>query len=116
MARTTLEVLEDHLEQRGAGRILDDLERNYAPNIVLLCEWGVHCGHDGVRESAEKLWLQLPDAKFEYLAMQVDREFALLKWRGESAGARAEHGVDSFVIRDGKIVMQSIYYELQAKK
>jgi hypothetical protein len=115
MARTTSEVLDDHLKQRSAGNLNEDLARNYAPEVILLCERGVHRGHEALRESAEKLWLQVRDAKFEYPARHVAGEFALLKWRAEADDARAEHGADSFVIHDGKIVMQSIYYELQEK-
>jgi hypothetical protein len=37
----------------------------------------------------------------------------LLLWRAESPQARAEHGVDSFAVRDGRIVMQSVAYELR---
>ncbi|HSH37232.1 MAG TPA: DUF3008 family protein, partial [Chthoniobacterales bacterium] len=116
MPRSTREVLDDHLKRRGAGCLLEDLQSNYSRDVVLLCESGVHQGHDALRDSAEKLWQQVPGAKFGYLSIQTEGEYALLKWRAETERARADHGVDSFVIRDGKIVMQSIYYELQEKR
>jgi hypothetical protein len=113
MARSTDEVLKDHLQRRAAGDLDGDLEHNYAPNVVLLCEHGPMQGREGVRKSAEELARQIPEASFEYPAKAVEGEYALLFWRAESAKARAEHGVDSFVIRDGRIVMQTVAYELQ---
>jgi hypothetical protein len=116
MARTAHEVFEDHLRCRLEGKLEEDLQRNYSVDVVLLCEFGVLRGHNALRESADRLSLQVPGANFQYLSKQVADEYAFLKWRAESDVSRLEHGADSFVIRDGQIVMQSIYYELQAKE
>ena len=113
--RSTAEVLDDHLARRTAGDLEGDLEHNYAPGVIFLCEHGPRTGRDAVRESAERLAKQLPEASFQYRVKQVDREYALLLWRADSPKARAEHGVDSFVIRDGRILMQSVYYVLEEK-
>jgi hypothetical protein len=40
-ARSTIEVLEDHLARRSQGDIEGDLGRNYLGDVVLLCEHGV---------------------------------------------------------------------------
>jgi SnoaL-like domain len=115
MNRSTIEVIDDHLKRRD-GRDLDgDLKHNYAPDVLLLCEHGPMHGRDAVRKSAEQLAKQIPGASFEYLKTVVEKEYALIFWRAESRSARAEHGVDSFVVRDGLIVMQSIAYVLQSK-
>ena len=111
--RSTAEVFDDHLKRRTADDLEGDLENNYAPDVVLLCEHGPMTGRAAVRQSAEQLAKQLPDASFEYLVKHVEGEYALLFWRADSPKARAEHGVDSFVIRDGRIVMQSVYYALR---
>jgi hypothetical protein len=34
-------MLDDHLRLRSAGQVKKDLARNYAPDVVLLCEPGV---------------------------------------------------------------------------
>lgn len=114
--RSTAEVLDDHLKRRTAGDLEGDLEHNYSADVVLLCEHGPKHGRDAVRKSAGDLERQLPDASFEYLQKVVDQEYAVLFWRADSAESRAEHGVDSFVIRDGRIVMQSVAYELRPKQ
>lgn len=115
MARSTREVFEDHLRCRAKGHLEEDLQRNYADDVVILCESGILRGHQGVRQSAAQLDQALPGQEYEYLTKHLDSEYAFLRWRGESAVCRIEHGADSFVIRNGRIVMQSIYYQIQMK-
>jgi hypothetical protein len=116
MTRTTTEVLEDHLRRRADGDLDGDLEHNYSAGVVLLCEHGPRVGREAIRTSAEELERQIPSASFEYPVKVVEEEYALLFWRADSANARAEHGVDSFVVRDGRIVLQTVAYELEPKK
>jgi len=112
MTRSTREVFEDHLRLRSQGRVEDDLVRNYADNVALLCEFGPMVGRDSVRKSARRLGLQLPEAEFEFPTKVVDGEYAFLVWTARSQDFAVEHGADSFVIRDGRIVMQTIFYRL----
>jgi SnoaL-like domain len=111
--RSTIEVLKDHLERRERGDIEGDLEHNYAQGIVLLCERGVLKRRDAVRTSAKALADQLPDARFEFPFKAIDGEHALLHWSARSANAYVDFGVDTFVIRDGRIVLQTVSYELK---
>jgi SnoaL-like domain len=111
--RATIEVLEDHLERRERGDIEGDLEHNYAQDIVLLCEHGVLRGREAVRRSAKALADQLPDACFRFPFKAVDGEHALLQWNAQSAKARVDFGVDTFVIRNGRIVLQTVSYQLK---
>jgi SnoaL-like domain len=111
--RSTIEVLEDHLSRRSRGDIDGDLEHNYAPDVVLLCEHGALKGRDAVRNSAAALAEQLPNAGFEYPVKAIDGEHALPHWSAGSANACVELGVDRFVIRNGRIVLQTISYALK---
>ena len=111
--RSTIEVLDDHLERRERGDIEGDLEHNFAHDVVLLCEHGVLRGRDAVRTSAKALADQLPEACFEFRFKVIDGEHALLHWSARSANARVDLGVDTFVIRDGRIVLQTISYQLK---
>lgn len=43
-SRSTREVLEDHLRLRREGDLEEDLARNYAEDVVLLCKHGVFKG------------------------------------------------------------------------
>lgn len=110
MTRSTREVLDDHLRRRAEGRVQEDLEEDYADDVVLLCEHAPLVGREAVRESARRLRLQLPEGNFQYLSTHVEGEYAFLRWRAEGKDNVLENGADSFVIRDGRIVMQSIYY------
>lgn len=115
MIRSTSQVLDDHLRRRETGRLLDDLEQDYAEDVVLLCEHPPAIGRDAVRESAKRLHLQLPSGAFQYLHKHVEGEYAFLLWRGESEEHVIENGADSFVVRGGRIVMQSIYYTVHSR-
>lgn len=112
-SRSAEEVFEDHLRLRLAGDLEADLRRNYADDVVLLTVNSCFTGHDGMRRSAEKLAEQLPDAKFEFIAQKLERRFALLIWRAESARFDAVEGSDSFVIEDGLIRLHTIHYGLR---
>jgi len=113
--RTTAEVLDDHLRLRSAGDLETDIERNYAPDVVQLCEGGVLHGLEGVRASAAELARQAPNAHFTYRSVQVEGEFGFLSWSAESDHARIPDGADSYVIRNGRIVMQSIFYRVEGR-
>jgi hypothetical protein len=110
-ARGAGEVFDEHLQQGAHGSVDEDLDRNYAPDVVVLTGTGVHHGRDGVRGLAELLREQLPQADFTYTARVVAGEVALLEWTARAAnGARVEDGTDSFLIRNGRIQAQTIHY------
>lgn len=96
-----------------AGDTEGDIERNYADDVVLLTGVGVLRGHGGVRESRAILAEDLPGGDFEYLTRLCHDEYAFLEWRGQSPDIHIEDGADSFVLRDGRIVMQSIHYTVR---
>jgi hypothetical protein len=110
--RATQEVFEDHLRRRATGDLAGDLEQNYARDVVLLCKDGVLKGLDAVRASAEQLGTQLPNARFEYITCLTHEEYGFLEWRATSDRARVDDGADSYVIRDGRIQVQTIHYTL----
>ncbi len=110
--RNTEEVFEDHLRLRVAGKLEEDLARNYAEDVVLLTSNSNATGHEAMRTSAERLAAQLPDAEFEFVAKKVRERFALLVWRAASRKFAAIDGADSFFIENGLIRMQTIHYRL----
>lgn len=114
--RTAEEVLDDHLRESKDGTVEADLARNYSPDLVVLTEDGVFRGHDGLLELTRRLLSELPDPEFEYVAKVVEGEFAFLKWRGKGGGRQVRDGADSYVIRDGKIVAQTIHYTVRVKQ
>ena len=115
MGRSTEEVLRSHLALRQAGELERDLADNYADDVVVLSKDGVFHGHDGIRHTAAILQRWLPDATYSYDIVRSDGEVALLSWSGTAAnGAKTCDGADSFVIRDGRIVAQTIHYGVRS--
>lgn len=110
--RSTREVFEAHLDNRIRGRLDEDLEENYAEDVVLLTQNSQVRGVGGMRVSADRLASQLPGAEFVFEARKVEGPYAFLVWRAASPTHRVECGADSFLIRDGRIVMQTIHYRL----
>ena len=90
------------------------LEHNYAAqDVVLLCEHGVLQVRDALSNSAKALADHLPGARFRFPFKAIQGEYALLHWSAQSAGARVDFGVDTFVIRDGRIIVQTVSYKLE---
>ncbi|YCI07091.1 nuclear transport factor 2 family protein (plasmid) [Ensifer sp. D2-11] len=114
MPRSTSEVFDSHLNLRINGDLERDLVENYSEKVVLLTVNSNMSGHDAIRASAARLGEQLPGARFEFVAKQVNGRYALLIWRATSQRFDAVEGADSFVIKAGKIVFQSIHYRLVA--
>jgi hypothetical protein len=113
MTRSASEVFNEHLDLSDLMSFEEDIQRNVSEQIVVLTNFGVFRGHDGVRYLADLLTKQLPKAKFVYTTRLVEGEMAFLEWTAKGAnGVEVHDGVDSYVIRDGKIVAQTIHYTL----
>ena len=106
-------MLDDHLALAAAGDWRTDLDRNVAEDVVVLTGFGVFEGRDQVRVLAELLDAQLPGASFEYTTVAVRGDVGFLEWDADARGARVRDGADSFVIRDGRIVAQTIHYTVE---
>lgn len=111
--RSAREVLDDHLRESKEGTIEVDLARNYSPDLVVLTGRGVFRGHDGLRQLNELLRRELPEGNFEYRTVLVEGELGYLEWTGQSSTAYVDDGADSYLIREGKIVAQTIHYTVK---
>ncbi|HHY51038.1 MAG TPA: nuclear transport factor 2 family protein [Alphaproteobacteria bacterium] len=111
-ARTSREVLDDHLHLRQIDNIEADLARNYAPDVIVLTSDGPRHGADGVRALHEQLRRTVPH-DYEIVTKEIAGRFAFITWRAREPGKSVEDGTDSFVIENGRIVFQSIHYSVQ---
>jgi len=109
-ARSAAEVFDSHLRLRECNDLEADLRTNYAADVVLLTCTGVFRGHEGVRASAAELRRYFPDGKYDYVHRMVEGDVAFLVWTGCSPVGEVKDGADTFVIRDGRIVVQTIHY------
>jgi hypothetical protein len=108
--RSAQDVLEEHLRLRAAGELDLDIDRNYADDVVVLTCSGTWRGKQGVREQAAALAREVQAASYEYDVIVVDGEVGMLEWRAHDGDKRICDGVDSYVIREGCIVAQTIHY------
>lgn len=111
--RTPEEVFDDHLRLAGEHCFEEDIERNLAPDCVILERRGIFRGRDGARHLARLLGEELADAPYIYTLRLVEGRFAFLEWTAEARHARVRDGADSFVIEDGWIVAQTIHYTVE---
>lgn len=108
--RTVKEVFDDHLQQAREGTVEDDFARNYAEDVLLLTGCGIYRGREGLMALTDLLMKQVPNPRFEYRTRLFERDVAFLEWSARGDGAEVHDGADSYVIRNGRIVAQTIHY------
>jgi len=108
--RTTAEVFMDHLHQRYRGDIECDLKRNYSKDVIMVENYGIFHGFDGVRQSAAILNKLVPTSKYKMDNLVFNKDNAFEAWSVNADGVKVTDGIDAFIIRDGKIIVQTIYY------
>jgi hypothetical protein len=100
-ARSPEEVFDDHLRLAAEHRFHEDIDRNVAPDCVILERRGIYHGRDGARELARLLEQELPDAPYTYITRLTAGRVAFLEWTAEAAHTRVRDGADSFLIDNG---------------
>lgn len=113
--RTTRQVRESHLEQRQAD-LAGDLSRNYDVDVVLFSAEGIHRGHEGVRLLAPILRTYVSAGRYSYDQLLVDGQVGMLQWTAEGDAVEIHDDADSYVVRGGCIVAQTIPYSTRPKR
>ncbi len=113
--RTAREVFEDHLQLAQEGKLEMELERNNAEDIVLLTNYGTFHGREGVKEAAALLDKQLPNGTYDYKLKLCHGNMCFLHWTGDSDESYILDGADSYLIENGKIKIQTIFYTVKKK-
>jgi uncharacterized protein (TIGR02246 family) len=105
----TKKVLDEHLAAFGSGNV-DAILSHYAPDAVIMVPGSVKRGHAEIRAMFEGLVKEFgqPGVTFEMVNSDVDGETALIVWKAETGKAVYEMGTDTFIVRDGKIVTQTV--------
>ena len=110
--RTPQEVFKHHAEVLAAGD-LEGIVSDYAEDAVFISEDGVLRGKDGVREAFSKVLADLPHARWSIHTRILEGDVLFLEWTADLPASRAEHGVETFVFRDGAIAVQTVHYTLR---
>lgn len=111
--RSTADVVDDHLSLAQQGDVEADIHRNFAADCVLMTTYGMFRGHDGIREAAQLLQLQLGDTGYTYRTRMSYGELGFLEWTVSSDRGRVEDGADSYWVRDGLIRAMTIHYTVK---
>ena len=111
MARTPQEIFQHHAEVLIAGD-LEGIVSDYADDAVFITPAGTLHGKDGVRQGFEKLLAELPNAEWAVPTQIFEGDVLFIEWSAKAANSRVEDGIDTFVFRDGEIVVQTVRYTL----
>jgi ketosteroid isomerase-like protein len=105
---TTQSVIDHHLQSFHA-RDLADLMSDYDAGAVLFTPSGPQRGRDAIEGLFRALLDEFgkPGATFRLHRLTVDGEHGYIVWSAQTADNVYELGTDTFVVRDGKIAVQS---------
>jgi ketosteroid isomerase-like protein len=104
----TAAVLEHHLQCFGQGD-LEGILSDYAPDAVLFTPEGPLRGRAAIGALFTTMLTEFgkPGAAFNLAQQFVEGQCAYILWKAETADNVYELGTDTFLVRDGKIAVQS---------
>ena len=113
---STKEVLDHHLKCFGEGD-LEGILSDYAQHAVLFTPEGPLKGADAIRPLFESMIAEFgkPGAVFSMKQQSVEGDHAYILWAAETAENVYEMATDTFLVRDGKIVVQSFAGKISPK-
>jgi ketosteroid isomerase-like protein len=111
--RTPQEVFQHHAEVLGAGD-LDGILSDYSDDAVLISPAGVLRGKDGIRQAFVQILEDVPNADWEVPTQIYEGDVLFIEWKATAANSKVEDGIDTFIFRDGQIVLQTVRYTVQA--
>jgi hypothetical protein len=117
VAATTQDVLTHHLSCLGKGD-LAGMMADYAAESRFFTPDGLLRGCEAIRGFYARLFEEFakPGMSFEMLRQEVDGDTAYIVWRAETADNRFELGSDTFIVQNGKIVMQTFAGKISPKR
>ena len=108
MATTTSDVLAHHMTCFGNGDLAGVLS-DYTSESRIFTQDGVLRGSEPIRGLFQRLLAEFgkPGASFEMIRQDVDGDAAYIVWKAETADNRFEMATDTFIVRNGKILIQT---------
>jgi ketosteroid isomerase-like protein len=113
---TTKDVLEHHLKCFGE-RNLAGLLTDYASDAVLFTPYGMLKGTNAMKPLFEQVFAEFakPGASFNITVQAIDGDYAYMLWTAETADNVYVMATDTYVVRGGKILVQSFAAHLSPK-
>jgi len=114
---STKDVVDNHLKSFGE-RDLKGILSDSGPGAVLFTPEGPLRGIDAIRPFFQAMLTEFgkPGAAFSLKQQFVEGDYAYILWTAETADNVYELGTDTFVVRDGKIVVQSFAGKVTLKR
>jgi len=113
----TQAVLDHHLAAFGAGDA-DEIAKDYTDESVLINQQGVVVGRDAIRDTLAGIFAG-PFAPGTYdFTMDltaVEGETAYIVWHARCATIDIVLGSDTFIVRDGKIAVQTFAIKVEPR-
>ena len=113
MARTPQQIFEHHAGALIAGDI-DEIVADYTDDAVFITPRGILRGKDGVRQGFTQLLADLPAAKWDVPTQHFTGDVLFIEWNAVSSASRALDGIDTFVLTDDGIRVQTVRYTLES--
>ena len=113
---STRDVLDHHLQCFGAGD-LEGILADYTADSALLTPDGALRGVPAIREFFARAFaeFQQPGTTMTMHQLLVEDDCAFVRWEAETGDHRYEGATDTFVIRDGRIAVQTFSAKVIAK-
>ena len=113
---STNEIVNHHVTCCGESD-LEGILADYAPGAVLFAPDGPLKGADAMRPLFQAMFAECGKrgAVLSMKQQSVDGDYAYIVWSAETADDVYEVGSDTFVVRDGKIVAQSLAAKITPK-
>ena len=113
---TTQAVLDHHLQCFGSGD-LEGILSDYTPTSVVMTPQGIMRGVSEIRPFFVMIFAEFgqPGTTFAMKQVLVDGECAFIFWEAETADNRYEGATDTFIIRDGRIAVQTFAAKVTPK-
>jgi hypothetical protein len=115
IGKRTEETLRKHLQAFGSGDV-DAVMTDYDEAAVFIKQDGTLRGTDEIRSFFESLVADLPPGSALDVSEQiVEEDIAYIVWSGESEKVKIPFATDTFIVRDGKIVAQTLAAQMERK-
>lgn len=113
----TREVVLRHLDRFGAGD-MEGVIADYAEDAVMFTPDGPLRGHDELRAAFEQFFAEWGQegVTFELTDEHYVGSYGYYSWVAETPDNIYHYGVDGFVVRDGKIVVQFFGSHMEPKE
>ena len=114
--RSTTDIVDNHLKSFGEGD-LNGILSDYAPMAILFTPDGPLEGVDAIRPLFKKLLAEFakPGSSFKLKHQSIKGDYAYILWTAETADNNYDLVTDTFVVKDGKIIVQSFAAKILRK-